>query len=266
MSKFGYQSLGFGGGVSAAAGATEQDILDLNPLWWLDPDPAYCFTDAGSTAVSSDGDAVQQWNDRSGNSINFSQATASQQPLWRESGTNGKPYMGYSDSAYRLARTGPAYSTPMTFYMVVAALTSVTQHCKSLAHATSFISYGHLGGVWANSIYTTISNDGMAIWTGRQSLTTQIIQLEAAGTSLPVMRINGGSGINPDGYAYGTSGGAADEDDWTAASSTVWYWGRYNGATFASYDSLAIGDVTHDADTVFSYLGDKYDIAVTAVS
>ena len=259
-------SLAFGPAGSVAAAATEQDVLDLNPLWWLDPDDAYCFTGAGSGAVS-EGSSVYQWSDKSGNSVNHLESNASYRPVWRASGTNVMPYVDYTDTYHRLWADNPgAHSTPMTIYMVIAAVTSVQQGGKNIGGATASITYSHTtaGTGYDNAIATTFSNDNNVTWGEQvptvQSLTTQIIQIEGHGTALPDLRINGGAA-----YTRATTASAA-EDDWTAASGTNMFWGVWNGATFVSYDYLAIGDVTHDADTVFSHLGDKYGITVTAVS
>ena len=263
-------SFAAGPAAPADTAVTEQDVLDLSPLWWLDPAAAYCFTDDGAGGVeevSSDGDAVEDWRDKTSNNRDFKVGTIAQMPLWRESGENSQPYVDYTDTSYRLWVDNPgAHSTPMTQYMVIAAVTSVTQNGKKLASGAGAISYGHqsAGSGYDNNIGTTFSSDGDVYWGEQsptpQSLTTQIIQIEFPGTSLPVMRINGGSALTR------TTTASAAEDDWTSSSGQNMFWGVWAGATFLSYDYLAIANVTHDADTVFSYLGDKYDIAVEAVS
>lgn len=51
---------------------------------WLDiSDATTLFTDAGTTPVSSDGDAIYQVNDKSGNSNNATQATSGNRPLYK---------------------------------------------------------------------------------------------------------------------------------------------------------------------------------------
>lgn len=62
----------------------------LSPNIWIEADPAKLYTDAGTTLVSADSQAVQQANDKSTNARNVSQSTSTQRPLYR-SGT--KPYL-----------------------------------------------------------------------------------------------------------------------------------------------------------------------------
>ena len=65
---------------------------------WLDADDASTITLNGST--------VSQWNDKSGNSRNVSQATAANQPTLTASGLNGKPVLTF-DGADWLFNANP---------------------------------------------------------------------------------------------------------------------------------------------------------------
>ncbi len=57
---------------------------------WLDAsDQTSIFTDAGTTAVTTDSQSVYQWNDLSGNGRNSTQATSGSRPTWR-SAANGR--------------------------------------------------------------------------------------------------------------------------------------------------------------------------------
>ena len=53
---------------------------------WLDPGPAYCFTDAAGTVAAGDGDAVYTWRDRGSGAIVCSMSSASARPLLKSSG------------------------------------------------------------------------------------------------------------------------------------------------------------------------------------
>ena len=57
---------------------------------WLDA------ADVSTMIIAST--AVSQWNDKSGNSRNFSQATAERQPLYQEFGINSKPSVAFTGS------------------------------------------------------------------------------------------------------------------------------------------------------------------------
>lgn len=58
---------------------------------WLDfSDANYMFTDAGSTRVSNDGDAIYQVNDKSGNSNHAVQSTLGNRPLYKTGVKNSK--------------------------------------------------------------------------------------------------------------------------------------------------------------------------------
>jgi hypothetical protein len=242
--------------------------LDLSPLWWLDPAAANCFTDAGTTAVSSDGDDVREWHDKTSNNIDFQEPSASYRPAWRASGENGMPYVEYagSERLYVPKASVGNFSTPMTMYFVIAAAGSATQHAPKIAQGISIITYVHVtaGTGYDNAIQSNFGASGDNVTWGEQtptvqSLTTQIIQIEFAGTSLPVLRINGGSA------ATRVTAASAAAEDWAIAGSTNMFHIAW-AAVVNSYDYIAIGDVTHDADVVFGHLGDKYDIEVEAVS
>ena len=55
-----------------------------NLTLWLDAsDETTLYTDAGTTAVTTDGDSVYQWNDKSGNGNHLLQATAANRPTYQ---------------------------------------------------------------------------------------------------------------------------------------------------------------------------------------
>jgi hypothetical protein len=74
---------------------------------WLDADDATTvFSDAGTTpAVNTD--TLQQWNDKSGNSLTAVQATAGARPLYETSQQNGKPGITFAAGDY-MTSTGNA--------------------------------------------------------------------------------------------------------------------------------------------------------------
>ena len=57
---------------------------------WLDA--------ADASTITLNGSTVSQWNDKSGNGRNISQAVASQQPTWNATGLNSKPTLVFDGS------------------------------------------------------------------------------------------------------------------------------------------------------------------------
>lgn len=71
-------------GLGLAAGKKPFSPADLNPVAWYDfSDASLLFTDAGTTNVSSDGDAIFQANDKSVNGNNLVQSTLAKRPLYK---------------------------------------------------------------------------------------------------------------------------------------------------------------------------------------
>ena len=75
---------------SGAPAAWTPADLGASLALWLDADDAGTITLNGST--------VSQWNDKSGNGRNISQAAASQQPTWNATGLNSKPTLVFDGS------------------------------------------------------------------------------------------------------------------------------------------------------------------------
>lgn len=84
---------------------------------WLDATTGLYDATTGGSAVSSNGAAVARWEDQSGNSRHFTQATANNQPTLVASGLNGKITLGFDGtndvlllSANSLLRNISAYT------------------------------------------------------------------------------------------------------------------------------------------------------------
>jgi len=88
-SRYGIQGA-LGRSVKRAAAASAFVPTDISGCrLWLDfSDADYLFTDAGTTKVSTDGDAIYQANDKSGSGNHVAQGTADSRPLYK-TGTNG---------------------------------------------------------------------------------------------------------------------------------------------------------------------------------
>lgn len=69
--------------------------------------PASVWLDAeDTTTITLNGATVSQWNDKSGNARNVSQATAADQPTYSATGLNGKPILTF-DGSDLLSNTAP---------------------------------------------------------------------------------------------------------------------------------------------------------------
>ncbi len=97
---------------AAPAGAwTPTDLGATLKGWWDFSDASTLFTDAGTTPVSADGQAIYQANDKSGSNLHLTQATAANRPLYKTAVANGQSvarFDGVNDVLFRAAVTGSA--------------------------------------------------------------------------------------------------------------------------------------------------------------
>lgn len=86
-------------------------------IWNDATDTSRLFTDAGTTAVSTDGQSVYQWNDSSTNSFNLSQATSANRPTWKSpaNGRNGYGVVNFSGSQWISLNYTSSLGTAMNF-------------------------------------------------------------------------------------------------------------------------------------------------------
>lgn len=97
---------------------------------WIDgADETTLYVDAGSTLVSSDGNAVYQANDKSGNGNNVVQTGAANRPLYKVNIQNGLSCLffdGSNDSMVSAAYSSEL-SQPNTIFAVAKSLEAATQ-------------------------------------------------------------------------------------------------------------------------------------------
>jgi hypothetical protein len=91
---------------------------------WLKAD-ANVYSNAG-TILAVDGDLVQQWNDRSGNANNASQATSGNRPTYKTSIVNSKPVLRFSGDTYIDPGALGILGTGSFTYFVVVGLSGYT--------------------------------------------------------------------------------------------------------------------------------------------
>ena len=239
----------------ADTGISDADILAMSPIIWLDADAEYVEEGSGDP-VETDGDNVTSWLDRSGNDRDFLGYSAGYYPHWYEAGTNDLPYVHFDADRLRWT-SDDTYATPMTIYHVISHDT-VAQTSKYLWHAaSSTYNTRHNSEADGAGHRPSFGTDGEPAYWGIQSTDTRIIQLFASGSDAK-LRVNGGA---DEGQDWLPSTAQAEN---LITTSQSFYLGF--GLAFKLYEWILIPDVTHDQDVVFSYLGDKYDISVTAVS
>jgi len=107
--------------ASAAAAWSPMSIAGC--VMWLDfSDADYLFTDAGSTKVSSDGDAIYQANDKSGNNNHAVQSSATLRPLYKVNIQNSRS-TGYFDGSNDVMTLVDLTLTNYTTFIVFKYLT-----------------------------------------------------------------------------------------------------------------------------------------------
>lgn len=130
-------SFGFGFGfprgaqVSGAPAWTPADLGASLALW----------LDAEDTAtVTLNGSNVSQWDDKSGNGRNVSQATASSQPAYQATGFAGKPGIYFNGTATHLFNTSPfmyAAGSVSVFSAMRPAPTAINQFFLAEGYSAS---------------------------------------------------------------------------------------------------------------------------------
>ena len=107
---------------AASAAFSPSDIASLEG-WWDGSDATTLYTDAGSTLVSGDADAIYQWNDKSGSGKNMTQVTLGARPLYKVGIQNSLSAVFFdgSDDLIKLA----TQCDPRTGFIVARAITGL---------------------------------------------------------------------------------------------------------------------------------------------
>ena len=92
-----------------AAGKTLWTPAQIATALWLDAaDNATVFSDAGTTQSIAGSSTVQQWNDKSGNSRNATQATSGNRPAYQNAAQNGLNSLRFTASSQHSMAAGAA--------------------------------------------------------------------------------------------------------------------------------------------------------------
>ena len=122
--------VGLGGGSAAtSSGAPPAASGDPNELAYSGVDPAsgtnYVVSvapvlhfDASRITGLSDGDACDEWPDRSGNGYDATQTDGTNQPTYRPSGQNSRPYLEWDGGDLMDIATGGSVEDDFTFVAV----------------------------------------------------------------------------------------------------------------------------------------------------
>jgi hypothetical protein len=76
----------------------------------------------GSAALPSDGAAVTQWNDVSGNARHAAQAVAADQPVFETAVQNSLPVVRFAVASTQMLETGVALAQPFTVVAVISVV------------------------------------------------------------------------------------------------------------------------------------------------
>jgi hypothetical protein len=160
--------------ISVAAATTWTPASAITAFWWDASDSATVFTDAGTT-LATNGQTVQQWNDKSGNSRHLSQATSTNRPT---------------------------YTTGLLNSLAGVVFTNASGATTDIMNSTSF-SLGQPLTIFC--VYRTIATDGFAVLFG-SNLASNAPNFLTKHNSFSQHSIATGAGGSVDSGIIGTDG------------------------------------------------------------
>lgn len=164
---------------AVAAGAwTPASLPGL--ILWAEPDATHTYTDAGTTLVSADGQAVYQLNDKSGNGNHLIQATSGNRPTYKTG--SGKPYLQFTI----------ANSTRMDTASNVAAGDGSGQNYLAFSCLVDSITPANGLGQCTSTLRTFSGGDG-STWLVESNGTSDFAAPAVAGTAFTVIGNSGSS-------------------------------------------------------------------------
>lgn len=186
------------GGAPAAFDPSQ--ITSASILLGHEARAADLYTDAGTTPVASDGDAVYQWDEAYGPSGSFSQTTQSLRPQWKPdyfaSGKHAVLFDGTDDYMQRAtAAQAQAFEVWVAGKMVTAAS---RRFVAGRTDATPVIQ-GNAGSVWAAYAGTFITG-------GTRDTNNHVWRFLANGVSSD-LRVDGSSVVADDAGALAVEDG-----------------------------------------------------------
>ena len=218
------------------------------------------FTDAGTTKVSSDGQAIYQTNDKSGNGFNVAQATSSKRPLYKTGIQNGLSVSYYDGDDALLNASCEIVNAngSWTAFAVTKAtnLTSIhgvlTQDNSAATRLAQFLRYNTTTGYLQSVTFNTVGGVFVA---GKSAYVDGFSILSAVrGTSAIIAYVNGSAGSSVGTTGTPKSGAAQLSVGQSVISATVDLMVGYIGEVIV-YNS-ALSDT--DRGTVETYLNTKW--------
>lgn len=167
---------------------------------WLDfSDANYMFTDAGSTNVSNDGDAIYQVNDKSGNSNHAVQSTLGNRPLYKTGIKNSLPVARFDGTDDFLDVPELIEQTLWTLFVVYKGVNTLVASARQTTAPPNYgVGYG--AGIWAG--------DTSYLWSGGGSTGVRVAAtgVDYSNFNITVGRLkDGDSALYCNGVSKGTS-------------------------------------------------------------
>lgn len=156
------------------------------------PTPDF-WVDASQITGLSDLDPVSSWLDASGNSRDFTQATAANQPAYRTNQLNGMPSVKFTTNDYLSAANLPSGNTSYTMFFVMRDGSDITQFAFYWGTATNGFGIGIISptravqhrnsGVTVNCIDGTYTTTIGEAWTMRRNSVGPLLEFWTNGVS-----------------------------------------------------------------------------------
>ena len=141
--------------------------LITTALWLDGSDNTTIFSDAGTTQATNGG-AVQQWNDKSGNNRHFSNGTLANRPTLNSTAINGKPALVFDGSNDSLGASSAVIPTTHSLFVLFV---------PTIENSTGSLIGQWEAGQTGRYLWNTNQNCGTATTSGRvnifNSTTTQ---------------------------------------------------------------------------------------------
>ena len=111
-----------------------------NLRFWLDATTGLFDATSGGSAVTTDNSAVARWEDQSGNSKNFTQATLNSRPVLKSAALNGKNVIEFDGSNdWLLDLTSESAYASMGYAYIFAVLKDTNRTAGNAWHIPVFI-------------------------------------------------------------------------------------------------------------------------------
>lgn len=160
--------------VGASGFATRAAAPSWTPLslgatlkgWWDFSDASTLYTDAGTTLVSADAQAIYQANDKSGNGLHLTQATEANRPSYQTAEINGLSVARLAGGDHMLrasvAGTAVASADGVTLIMVAKQSGATANNTNFYWGATDGSNCINAHWTYSNTLYWDTANQGTA--------------------------------------------------------------------------------------------------------